>query len=138
MRDPILALLAKEPAHGYEVRQRLVEALGPPGQALHPGQVVGPLARLEKVGLVAVEQVSQQSQPDKKVYDLTPAGRERVAEWLPPPCGAERVAPTAFPLKLVTGAPAGLADPIALIDAQRHELLRQLREVQQTALAQPP
>lgn len=137
MRDPILALLAKEPAHGYEVRQRLVEALGPPGQALNPGQVYVTLARLEKVGLVAVEQVSQQSQPDKKVYELTPAGRERVAEWLADVTWS-KVAPTDFHLKLVTAATAGLADPVALIDAQRHELLRQLREVQQTVLAQPP
>ena len=137
MRDPILALLAKEPAHGYEVRQRLVDALGPTGQALNPGQVYVTLARLEKVGLVAVEQVSQQSQPDKKVYDLTAAGRERVAEWLAD-VSWSKVAPTDFHLKLVTAATAGLADPIALIDAQRHELLRQLREVQQTALAQPP
>jgi len=137
MRDPILALLAKEPAHGYEVRQRLIDALGPPGQALNPGQVYVTLARLEKVGLVAVEQVSQQSQPDKKVYDLTAAGRERVAEWLAD-VSWSKVAPTDFHLKLVTAATAGLADPIALIDAQRHELLRQLREVQQTALAQPP
>ncbi|MGH2395347.1 MAG: PadR family transcriptional regulator, partial [Candidatus Limnocylindria bacterium] len=55
MRDPILALLAKEPAHGYEVRQRLVQALGPPGQGLNPGQVYVTLGRLEKAGLVAVE-----------------------------------------------------------------------------------
>jgi Transcriptional regulator PadR-like family len=29
------------------------------------------LSRLEKVGLVEVEQVGQQGHPDKKVYDLT-------------------------------------------------------------------
>jgi hypothetical protein len=110
-------LLAKEPAHGYEVRQRLVEALGPPGQALNPGQVYVTLARLEKVGLVAVEQVSQQSLAD--------------VSW-------SKVAPTDFHLKLVTAAAAGLADPVALVDAQRFELLRQLREVQETVLAQPP
>jgi DNA-binding PadR family transcriptional regulator len=137
MRDPILALLAKEPAHGYEVRHRLVAALGPPGQALNPGQVYVTLARLEKVGLVAVEQVSQQSQPDKKVYELTAAGRERVAEWLAD-VSWSKVAPTDFHLKLVTAAAAGLADPVALVDAQRLELLRQLREVQETVLAQPP
>jgi DNA-binding PadR family transcriptional regulator len=28
MRDVMLSLLAKEPAHGYELRQRLVRALG--------------------------------------------------------------------------------------------------------------
>ena len=31
LRDVILSLLAKEPAHGYELRQRLVQALGPAG-----------------------------------------------------------------------------------------------------------
>ena len=137
MRDPILALLAKEPAHGYEVRQRLVEALGPPGQALNPGQVYVTLTRLEKVGLVAVEQVGQQSHPDKKVYELTAAGRERVAEWLAD-VSWPKVAPTDFHLKLVAAAATGLADPVALIDGQRHELLRQLRGVQETILAQPP
>jgi DNA-binding PadR family transcriptional regulator len=137
MRDPILALLAKEPAHGYEVRQRLVQALGPPGHALNPGQVYVTLGRLEKAGLVAVEQVGQPSQPDKKVYELTAAGRERVAEWLGD-LSWPKVTPTDFHLKLVTAAAAGLADPVALVDAQRHELLRQLREVQEVVLAQPP
>lgn len=137
MRDPILALLAKEPAHGYEVRQRLVQALGPPGEALNPGQVYVTLTRLEKVGLVTSRQVGQQSHPDKKVYELTPAGRERVTEWLTDVSWA-KVAPTDFHLKLVAAGATGLADPVALIDAQRHELLRQLRDIQDTALAQPP
>jgi DNA-binding PadR family transcriptional regulator len=137
MRDPILALLAKEPAHGYEVRHRLVQALGPPGHALNPGQVYVTLGRLEKAGLVAVEQVGQPSQPDKKVYELTAAGRERVAEWLAD-LSWPKVTPTDFHLKLVAAAAAGLADPVALVDAQRHELLRQLGEVQEVTLAQPP
>jgi Virulence activator alpha C-term len=42
-----------------------------------------------------------------------------------------------LPLKLVAAAATGLADPIALIDAQRRELLRQLREVQRLAAAEP-
>ena len=137
MRDPILALLAKEPAHGYELRQRLVQALGPPGHALNPGQVYVTLSRLEKVGLVAVEQVGQSSHPDKKVYELTAAGRDRVAEWLAD-LSWPKVTPTDFHLKLIAAAAAGLADPVALIDAQRHELLRQLREVQEVTLGEPP
>jgi DNA-binding PadR family transcriptional regulator len=136
MRDPILALLAKEPAHGYELRQRLVQALGPPGQALNPGQVYVTLTRMERAGLVAVEQVGQPS-PDKKVYELTAAGRDRVAEWLAD-LSWPKVTPTDFHLKLVAAAAAGLADPVALIDAQRHELLRQLREVQEVTMLEPP
>lgn len=136
MQDPILALLAKEPAHGYEVRQRLVAALGPPGQALNPGQVYVTLSRLERAGLVRSAQVGQPSHPDKKVYELTAPGRERVAEWLAD-VSWSKVTPTDFHLKLVAAAATGMADPVALVDAQRHELLRQLADVQQMALAEP-
>src|SRR5215475_2061777 len=134
MRGPILALLAKSPAHGYEVRQRLVEALGPPGQALNPGQVYVTLSRLDRAGLVRVGQVSQQRHPDKKMYELTAAGSERVAEWLAD-VSWSKVTPTDFHLKLVAAAATGLADPVALVDAQRHELLRQLSEVQALTFA---
>ena len=82
MRDVILSLLAKEPAHGYELRQRLVHALGPVGAALNPGQVYVTLSRLERAGLVEASEVAQPSHPDKKVYELTAPGRERVQQWL--------------------------------------------------------
>src|SRR5262249_4694160 len=136
MKDPILALLSKSPAHGYEVRQRLVEALGPPGQALNPGQVYVTLSRLERAGLVRVEQVSQQRHPAKKLYELTAAGSELVAEWL---AGVSwsKMTPTDFHLKLGAAAAPGRGDPVALVDAQRHELLRQLSEVQALTLAEP-
>ena len=68
------------------------------------------------------------SAPAGKVYELTPSGQERVSEWLtevswPKPDLAE------FHLKLVAAAQAGLADPIGIVDAQRRELLRRLRDV---------
>jgi hypothetical protein len=47
------------------------------------------------------------------------------------------VAPVQFHLKLVAAAGTGLADPVALIDAQRRELLRRLRDVQRLAESQP-
>ena len=136
MQDVILALLSKEPAHGYELRQRLVEALGPVGQALNAGQVYVTLNRLERIGLVKAEEEGTPQQRNKRVYELTPAGRERVQEWLADVSWA-KVAPTDFHLKLVAAAASGLADPIALVDAQRNELLRQLREVQRLESAEP-
>jgi DNA-binding PadR family transcriptional regulator len=137
MRDAILALLAKEPAHGYELRQRLVAALGPAGGALNPGQVYVTLSRLERAGLVRAETVGQASQPDKKVYELTAAGREQVEAWLAA-VSWSKVAPVDFHLKLVAAAMTRLADPVALVDAQRLELLRQLRRLQEATLAEPP
>jgi DNA-binding PadR family transcriptional regulator len=132
MREAILALLAKEPAHGYELRQRLTRALGPIGEVLSPGQVYITLSRLERAGLVRSDQVAQATAPDKKVYEVTARGREQVATWLLD-VSWRKVAPAEFHLKLVAAAATGLADPIALIDAQRRDLLRRLRDVQRLA-----
>jgi hypothetical protein len=66
------------------------------------------------------------------VYEVTAAGREQVTSWLLD-LSWQKVAPTEFHLKLVAAAATGLADPIALIDAQRRDLLRRLREVQRLA-----
>jgi len=137
MRDMILSLLAKEPAHGYELRQRLMQALGPAGAALNPGQVYVTLSRLERAGLVEAREVAQPSQPDKKVYELTASGLERVLHWLNDLTWS-KVAPLEFHLKLVAAAATRLADPVALVDSQRLELLRELRQVQELALQEPP
>jgi DNA-binding PadR family transcriptional regulator len=136
-QEVVLAMLAKEPSHGYELRARLDQALGPLGEAMNAGQIYVTLGRLEKVGLVARDEAaSLADRPDRKVYALTATGQERVAEWFaevswPKPDLAE------FHLKLIVGAQAGLADPIGIVDAQRRELLRRLREAQRAAMAEP-
>lgn len=132
----MLALLAKEPAHGYELRHRLARALGRLGEVLNPGQVYVTLSRLERAGLVRGVQVEQSAAPDKKVYEATAAGREHVTAWLVD-AAWPKIAPAEFHLKLVAAAATGLADPVALIDAQRRELLRRLRDVQRLAEEEP-
>src|ERR1700727_868297 len=92
-QEVVLALLAKEPSHGYDRR-------------------------------------------DRKVYALPTAGQQRVADWLteaswPRPDLAE------FHLKLVAAAAARLADPVSIVDAQRRELLRRLRDAQPAPRAEP-
>lgn len=135
MQDVVLALLAKGPSYGYELRQRLQAALGPMGSAFNAGQVYVTLGRLERAGLVESAEVGQAHRPDRRVYELTAVGHERVAAWV-----AEvdwpKPAPVEFHLKLTAVAAAGLADPVALADAQRRELLRRLRAVEQGLLAE--
>jgi len=136
-QEVVLALLAKEPSHGYELRARLRDALGPLGEALNDGQVYVTLTRLEKAGLVTSERsTGPADRPSRKVYGLTPAGQQRVAEWMaevswPKPDLAE------FHLKLIAASAAGMADPLGIVDAQRRELLRRLRDSQRAALAEP-
>ena len=136
-QEVVLAMLAKEPSHGYQLRARLRQALGPLGDAMNDGHVYVTLTRLEKAGLVASEpSPGLPDRPDRKVYALTPAGQRRVADWLaevswPKPDLAE------FHLKLIAAAAASLADPITIIDSQRRELLRRLRDAQRAAMAEP-
>ncbi len=136
-QEVILALLSKEPSHGYELRARLSRALGPLADAISGGQVYVTLNRLEKVGLVASALTGgANDRPDRKVYEPTAAGRRRVAEWLaevswPRPDLAE------FHLKLVAAAATRLADPVEIVDRQRRELTRRLRDAQRAAMAEP-
>jgi DNA-binding PadR family transcriptional regulator len=135
-QEIMLAMLAKEPSHGYQLRARLRDALGPLGEAMNDGQVYVTLTRLEKAGLLAVEKAAGAERSDRKVYALTPAGQQRVAEWIaevrwPKPDLAE------FHLKLVAAAAAGLADPLTIVDTQRRELLRRLRDAQSAAMDEP-
>ncbi|WIX99685.1 PadR family transcriptional regulator [Amycolatopsis mongoliensis] len=135
MQDVVLALLAKEPSHGYDLRRRLVAALGPLGEALNVGQIYVTLTRLEKAGLVVQEREDAPVRgPRRKVYALTAAGQERVVTWMTEGTGPKADV-TEFHLKLVAAAESGLADPLALVDARRRELLRSLAEVQHAVLA---
>lgn len=72
MQDAVLAMLAKEPSHGYHLRARLRESLGPLGEAMNPGQIYVTLGRLEKAGLIVC---SPADAADRKVYELTAAGQ---------------------------------------------------------------
>jgi DNA-binding PadR family transcriptional regulator len=136
-QEVVLAMLAKEPSHGYELRARLGEALGPLADGMNAGQIYVTLGRLEKAGLVTCERApGLPDRPERKVYGLTPAGQQRVSDWLievswPKPDLAE------FHLKLIAAAAAKLADPVAIVDTQRRELLRRLRDVQRAAMAEP-
>jgi DNA-binding PadR family transcriptional regulator len=137
MQEAVLAMLAKEPSHGYHLVARLRRALGPIGKSLNAGQVYVTLGRLEKAGLVVYERSEGlPERPDRKVYALTPAGQDRVAAWLlqvnwPKPDLAE------FHLKLVAARASRLADPAQLIGAQRRELQLRLHEAQRAVLAEP-
>jgi DNA-binding PadR family transcriptional regulator len=136
VQEVLLALLASEASHGYQLRARLALALGPLAGALNEGQVYVTLTRLEKSGLVTSERVGQTDRPDRKVYALTLSGRERVEAWIQD-TSWPKPAPAEFHLKLVVAAAAGLADPVAIVDRQRRELLVSLAQAQRAALAEP-
>jgi poly-beta-hydroxybutyrate-responsive repressor len=79
--EPALLLLLRErPAHGYELLDALPELV--PGQRVDMGNLYRALRRLEEEGLVRSEWDAGATGPARRVYELTDAGRELLAQWV--------------------------------------------------------
>jgi DNA-binding PadR family transcriptional regulator len=126
VRLPLLALLAKEPAHGYELATRLEQIFGQAYPSPNIGQVYVTLRRLEQAGLVRSQDVVQSARPNKRVYELTPAGREALAAWIEAPSDGPRVRDDFF-MKLALSPQAGATDRMGLINRQRRHYLSLMR-----------
>jgi PadR family transcriptional regulator PadR len=74
----LLALLAVEPAHGYDLVRRLeVAGFG----TVSYGTVYPLITRLHRLGLVANAMEPSPSGPPRKIYRLTDSGRDRLSAW---------------------------------------------------------
>lgn len=71
----ILSHLAKEPAHGYEIKQRVGRSIGHT-TPLNNNVLYPALRRLEEMGAIEAEVVPQQGTPARRVYRLTEGGME--------------------------------------------------------------
>jgi DNA-binding PadR family transcriptional regulator len=128
VRQPLLALLAKEPAHGYELKLALEQTFGQAYPSPNIGQIYVTLKRLEQDGLVCSQDVEQTTRPNKRVYELTPAGREALRAWVEEPSDGPRIRDEFF-IKLILAPMAGVADRIALMNAQRRHYLALMRKL---------
>ena len=133
MRFPVLALLSRGPAHGYELKRDLETHFGSVWGEINIGQVYATLSRLERDGLVAAQEVEQDARPNKKVYSLTGSGKELLLTWLEEPQDVPRLRDH-FVIKVVMAAATGLADPIELVNRQRAAYLQALRDLQGLAV----
>ena len=75
LRPCLLLLLREQPAHGYELLERL-RPLGFAGD--DPGGVYRALRALERDGLVASGWEPSQAGPARRIYTLTRAGMEEL------------------------------------------------------------
>lgn len=74
----VLAILAVQPAYGYEITARLRER----GFAdIAEGTIYALLIRIEQRGLVDVERVPSEKGPPRKVYSLNVQGQEYLEEF---------------------------------------------------------
>lgn len=128
MRLPLLALLSRGAAHGYELKQNLEKLLGSAYPQPNVGQIYVTLGRLEKSGLIEGEDVEQVGRPNKRSYRLTDAGREAVLAWFEETTDEPRIRDEFF-MKLALAAHSGMADQITLINKQRRQYLNTMRDL---------
>ena len=74
----VLAIVATRPAYGYEITARLRDE---GFTDLVEGTVYAVLVRLEQRGVVTVQRVPSEKGPPRKVYSITPPGREQLEQF---------------------------------------------------------
>jgi DNA-binding PadR family transcriptional regulator len=119
LEHAILVALTEKASTGYDLARRFDKSIGQFWTATHQ-QVYKVLARMEGSGWVHCTVVTQHGRPDKKVYDVTGAGRAELAAWISLP--AEPEATRSELAVKIRGAAAGeLASVLA--EVARHRAL---------------
>lgn len=80
LREAILVCLADEPLTGYDLAKTFASSIGFFWHADHQ-QIYRVLRQLKDDGLVDDELVVQHGRPNKRVYSITAAGRQRLMDW---------------------------------------------------------
>ena len=117
-RYALLGLLMRGPMHGYELHQQYELELGQVWRAGR-SQVYGLLKDLEEAGQVEVRVEQQESRPARKIYSLTPAGRQAFKHWVRQPVANTRDIRVLFLAKLYFLRRLGLDGLDELIEAQK-------------------
>jgi DNA-binding PadR family transcriptional regulator len=129
VRYALLGLLAQRPRHGYDLHTAFEAVVGGAHNwDVKPAQVYTTLARLEEGGLVAEESVEQAGGPEKRIYAITPAGRQELAQWFGDGVeqGHQR---DEFYVKLMLTLATGEANPRRVIQTQRLRLFKDLHDL---------
>lgn len=77
----LLVLLHRGKAHGYNLLSELAEFRFTPGQS-DPSLVYRALRDMEAIGLVTSEWDSDSQGPQRRVYQITAAGEDFLAQWV--------------------------------------------------------
>jgi DNA-binding PadR family transcriptional regulator len=122
----VLALLADNSSHGYELKAAFEEAIGPQWGELNIGHLYQVLDRLVRDGLVTRRTVAQSNRPDRIDYRLTEAGRAELERWLQTPFVRSGGYRDDFFLKLLAASRLGKAELDGVLRVQREAYINEL------------
>lgn len=133
VKQGLLALLAEAPAGAYQLRKEF-EARTGGTWPLNIGQVYTTLQRLERDGLVAALPPSSDG---VEPYELTAAGRASAEHWWITPVQRGTAERDELVIKLALALAAPDVDVAAIVQAQRTESMRVLRDLTRLKMQVP-
>jgi len=117
-----LGLLAEAPSHGYAIRTAFEERLGDFWE-LNYGQVYQVLSALEQEGLIIGRDEQIGRRPPRKVFAISPKGREALRRWLEHPTARKTAFRDEFYVRLLFAneRDQGLLDSMLELQVHRCE-----------------
>ncbi|UBF23558.1 PadR family transcriptional regulator [Kovacikia minuta CCNUW1] len=125
----MLALLVDCPQSGYDLTKTFEESIGCFWKATHQ-QIYRELGKLETQGWVHPEIIPQEGRPDKKLYTITEAGKQHLAEWISQPCDTMSIKEELL-VKVFVGTLAPLSVIQQQLEQHRQLHLEKLTDYQQ-------
>lgn len=120
VENALLGLLHRQPAHGYEIHQRLSEQAGLGlVWTIKQSHVYALLSKLEERGLIEATLEQQGARPPRKIYHLTNEGTSAFREWVQSPVAHGREFRLEFLAKLYFARRENDAVARRLLDRQR-------------------
>jgi DNA-binding PadR family transcriptional regulator len=129
VRMGLLALLAEQPSHGYQLKAGF-EARTGGVWTLNVGQVYSTLERLRADGLVEPMDIepAEGDGRDRRPWRITRDGKEALDAWFDEPAVEPVPAREDFLVKVLLAFGGSPAEALAIIDRQRTELYRLLQQ----------
>jgi DNA-binding PadR family transcriptional regulator len=124
VREGLLALLDREPAHGYQLKTGFEAATGGVW-SLNVGQVYATLERLERDGLVASD--GADALTGKRPYRITTAGVEELGTWWEARPGEQPPARDELMVKVLLAIANDRIRALTVITNQRNALMTLLQ-----------
>ena len=124
VRFGLLALLADGPKYGYQLRTEFEERTNATW-SVNVGQVYTTLERLERDGLVAAVGTNAEG---RVIYRMTEAGRAALDGWFSTPVTDADRPRNELAIKLLMAATTAGVDIAAVVQRQRTESLRMMRD----------
>lgn len=135
VRFGLLALLAEQPTHGYQLKTAFERRTGG-SWALNIGQVYTTLQRLERDGFVRAERIlgdtaqaieGDARASDRTDYRITTSGKEQLDEWFASPVVPDGPARDELTIKVLLAVAASDVDVTDVLQRQRSATLAQLQ-----------